>query len=129
LYVDDFFKSVSTEEEAISVVQEITDLCSKGGFKLAKWICNSRKVLQSIPLEEQAKELKDLDLAKDDLPSGRALGIKWCTSSDQFGFRVSSRDLAPTRRNLLSVVCSIFDPLGFVSPFSMRAKMFLQKSM
>ncbi|PIK54008.1 hypothetical protein BSL78_09093 [Apostichopus japonicus] len=31
-----------------------------------------------------------------------------------------------TRRGLLSVVCSLFDPLGFVAPFVLPAKMLLQ---
>ena len=35
-------------------------------------------------------------------------------------------DKPVTRRSLLSVLYSIFDPLGFIAPFSMKAKLLLQ---
>jgi hypothetical protein len=125
-YVDDFLKSVSSKEQALSLVHEVTELCSKGGFKLTKWISNNRDVIQAVPVDERAKELKTLDLTKDDLPAGRALGVKWCIESDCFGFKVICQNVPPSRRRLLSIVSSIFDPLGLVSPFTMRAKIFLQ---
>ena len=34
---------------------------------------------------------------------------------------------ATTRRGILSVVCSLFDPLGFVAPYVMKAKLLLQE--
>jgi len=71
-YVDDFLKSVSNKEQALSVLQEVTELCSKGGFKLTKWISNRRSVIQTVSVEERAKAIKVLDLMKDDLPAGRA---------------------------------------------------------
>ena len=32
----------------------------------------------------------------------------------------------PTKRNILSVVASLFDPLGFLSPFTLPAKLIFQ---
>lgn len=40
--VDDCLKSLTTEEKAIKMIQDLTALCSKGGFKLPKWLSNSR---------------------------------------------------------------------------------------
>jgi len=73
-----------------------------------------------------AKVLKALDLTKDDLLAGRALGVKWCIESDQFGFRVACQDLPPSRRSLLTVVSSNFDPLYLMLPLILRTKIFLQ---
>lgn len=60
-YVDDCLKSVGSEHGAISLVKELTSLLSKGGFRLTKWLSNSRKVIESIPESERAKSVKDLD--------------------------------------------------------------------
>ncbi|TWW61446.1 hypothetical protein D4764_04G0000930 [Takifugu flavidus] len=68
------------EEEAVALVKSLRDLCAEGGFSLTKWVSNSRRVLSSIPAELRATELKDLDLAQDDLPTERALGVQWCFS-------------------------------------------------
>lgn len=43
-YVDDCLKSVSTEQQAIALRRDLRDLCSQGGFKLTKWVSNSRAV-------------------------------------------------------------------------------------
>ncbi|XP_039867392.1 uncharacterized protein LOC120721259 [Simochromis diagramma] len=126
-YVDDCLKSVASEEEAEHMVNRLTDICAKGGFKLSKWISNSRTVLMSIPEERRAKEIKDLDLDTDQLPVERALGLQWCIATDKFQFRTSLQDRPTTRRGILSVVSSLYDPLGILSPFSMPAKLLLQE--
>ena len=48
-YVDDMLKSFSTAEEAITVIQQVKDLCSNGGFNLTKFISNNTTVLKLIP--------------------------------------------------------------------------------
>ena len=121
-YVDDFLLSVPTVADAVDVIQNVTELCSRGGFRLTKWISNSREVIQSIPEKEKAKELKDLDMTKDALPSGRSLSVTLSIETDEFSFKVVPHDLSPT----LALVCSTFDPLGFDTPFTMTARMFLQ---
>ena len=61
-------------------------MCATGGFKLTKWTSNSRAVLASVPVDERAKEVKDLDLDKDKLPLERVLGMRWDVESDMFFF-------------------------------------------
>ena len=83
-YVDDCLHSVKSESEAIALVKDLQEVCRSGGFQLTKWICNSRKVLKTIPQENRAKEVRSLDLNKDPLPSDRALGMRWQVESDTF---------------------------------------------
>ena len=45
-YVDDFVKSVRTVSEASSLAGEVTCLLSEAGFRLTKWMNNSREVLR-----------------------------------------------------------------------------------
>jgi hypothetical protein len=82
---------------------------TKGGFHLTKWISNSRELLTSIPKEERAKEVKDLDLDQDKLPIERALGIQWSAESDKFCFKIVIKERQPTRRGNLSIMSSIYD--------------------
>nr|XP_057933833.1 uncharacterized protein LOC131132323 [Doryrhamphus excisus] len=126
-YVDDCLKSMASEEEAVQMVKDLTALCQKGGFNLSKWISNSRKVLMSIAEDSRAKEIMDLDLDTDQLPVERALGLQWCIESDKFKFRTSAKEQPQTRRGILSVVSSLYDPLGFLAPFILPAKLLLQE--
>ena len=60
------------------------------------------------------------------MPTERALGVRWNLESDTFGFKVKLKDKPPTRRGMLSIVSSVYDPFGFVSPFVLPAKAVLQ---
>ena len=123
-YVDDCLKSVKSDEDAISQVRDFTEPLKKRGFRLTKWLSNSRTVVESVPESERAMSVKDLDF--DRIPIERALGVHWCVSSDTFRFKVNIKDRPATRRRILSVVSSIYDPLGFVAPFILPAKILLQ---
>ncbi|XP_038154235.1 uncharacterized protein LOC119791920 [Cyprinodon tularosa] len=125
-YVDDCLKSVATEEEAVFLVKNLRDLCAEGGFTLTKWVSNSRRVLSSIPEELRTTELRDLDLTQDALPTERALGVQWCTEDDVFTYSIKPQDKPKTRRGVLSVVNSTYDPLGFLAPLILPAKLLLR---
>jgi len=81
-YVDDGLKSVLMVPKAIKLIQNTRKLCAKGGLCLHKFTSNSREVLETIPEEERAKGLKNLDLNQNSLPMERALGVQWCVETD-----------------------------------------------
>ncbi|KAJ8378172.1 hypothetical protein AAFF_G00245580 [Aldrovandia affinis] len=68
-----------------------------------------------------------MDLDKEQPPIERALGIHWNIESDMFIFRVTIKSRPPTRRGILSIVSSIYDPFGFLCPFILKAKQILQE--
>ncbi len=117
-YVDGCLKSLSTEDEATHLVCQLCELLALGGFRLTKWLSNSRAVLKSVPKSECAKTVTTLDLDQDMLPSERALGVLWKVETDTFGFVTSLKDKPETRRGLLSVTSSIYDPLDLSVPLS-----------
>ena len=123
-YVDDVLKSVPRTQQAVRLTSDLTKLLKEGGFRLTKFASNSREVLQSIPLDLRANPLLDLDL--DQLPLERALGVYWDAQSDTFKFQAVQTGKPSTKRGVLSVVSSLFDPLGFLSPFVFSAKILLQ---
>lgn len=61
-----------------------------------------------------------------DLPTERALGLLWNIEADTFGYSISLKDKPLTRQGILSVVSSVYDPLGFAAPFILLAKEILQ---
>ncbi len=125
-YVDDLLKDVDTENHAIRLCKELKSLCASGGFKLTKWISNNRAVLASIPESERAMVIKNPDLETDNLPLERVLGVQWSVEEDAFMFKVTTKERPCSRRGILSMVCSIYDPLGFLAPLTFPAKRILQ---
>uniref|UniRef100_UPI003AB10089 uncharacterized protein n=1 Tax=Centroberyx gerrardi TaxID=166262 RepID=UPI003AB10089 len=126
-YVDDCLKSLPTEEEAMQLVVDLTDICSKGGFQLLKWTSNSWAVLSSIPEAKRSKTTRQLHLEQDNLPVEMALGLNRCAESDTFTFKPAVEKQPHTKRGILSIVSSIYDPLGFLSPFTLLPKLLLQE--
>ena len=123
-YVDDCLKSVPTVEEAVSLVKQLKGLVAQGGFNLTKWTSNSPTVLQEIPPEDQSKKVKErtLDAPLED----RALGVYWNVQDDQLGFQVQEMAKPLTKRGILSMLSSVYDPLGIASPFVLKARKIMQ---
>ena len=125
-YVDDLLQSVGSEDEGIHYASQLRSLLAERGFNLTKWISNSRQIIESVPKEFRAKTIQNLDLLKSELPVERALGIEWLTESDVFRIRVKQKEPVYTRRGLLSIISSVYDPLGIVCPFVIIAKKLFQ---
>lgn len=126
-YVDDGLISVESVNGAIKLVKETQALCAEGKLHLHKYISNSREVLESICVTERAAEVKNVDLNCDDLPVHRVLGVRWNVEGDVFSFKVSLDEKPATRHGVLSVVASVYDPLGFLAPFILQGKRVLQE--
>lgn len=119
-YVDDFFDSVSSIEEAKRTIKRMSETMAKYGFLLRKWKANNRAILS---------ELNDSE--KDATPSNvfKTLGVQWQPESDQFLFIPADLKTTKewTKRKILSEISKLFDPLGFLSPCIITAKIFMQQ--
>ncbi|XP_062706189.1 uncharacterized protein LOC134287695 [Aedes albopictus] len=131
-YVDDMLVSVATEEEAIKLAQQVKKIHAEGGFEIRNWISNSKRVAEA--LEEKPTEQKNLDLSPE-LATEKVLGMWWCTNSDTFTYKVGwnrygrallEGQTRPTKRQMLRVLMSVFDPLGLIAQFLMYLKVLLQ---
>ena len=125
-YVDDCLKSVATVEQAVHLAHQLMSLLNRGGFRLTKWVCNSSAVMSSIP-EEHRRKQSHVCLGDNNSSPERALGVTWDTESDELTFAVVKTGGPATRRGVMSAVCSLFDPLGLVSPFTLPAKRIMQE--
>ena len=83
-------------------------------------------MLRRIQIEERAKEI---DISDNILPSTKTLGIVWMAEEDTFTFLSTNvhDDFNYTKRNFLKKISILFDPLGFLTPLTIRSKLFIQK--
>ncbi|XP_030580177.1 uncharacterized protein LOC115776592 [Archocentrus centrarchus] len=121
-YMDDGLTSVSTPEKAIDLLARTMQMLAASNLRLHKVASNSGQVMEAFPVEDRAKDLKDLELGVDPLPLQRSLGLYWNLETDSFTFQVSQEEKPFTRRGVLSTVNSLYDPLGFVAPVVMQGK-------
>ncbi|XP_024876791.1 uncharacterized protein LOC112457787, partial [Temnothorax curvispinosus] len=104
---------------------QVCALLSRGRFELRKWASNSPQLLADIDVENHGLACSKTLQANEQL---KVLGISWKPALDVFQFDVSLPPSIPkTKRSILSLVAKIFDPLGWVTPVTVNAKIFLQQ--
>ena len=125
-YMDDSMDSVVNEDQGIELHKQLSQLLRQAGMHARKWLSNSPRVLRDIPLQDRKAKV---DLDADYLPSTKTLGVWWLSDQDVFTFRENapSSDVKYTKRNFLKQIATHFDPIGFLAPFTIRAKMLLQQ--
>ena len=115
-YIDDFAKAFSDERQAIETSKEVCSLLSFGGFKLTKWMSNSKTVVESFPEEDRAAPVKNLNIDFSDSTSEKILGVQWNLEDDVLSTLSKDLKFPRTRRGVLSSIAVIYDPLGMASP-------------
>lgn len=119
-YVDDCVSGVDTVEKAMQLYTELKESMLSGGFNLRKWSTNCLELKDHIPLS-------DREIAVDSIV--KTLGISWNTDTDNLIFEISfAPELTPkSKRELLSQVSSLYDPLGLLAPMIIKAKILIQE--
>ena len=125
-YVDDGLKSLPTVSQSVKLIKDCQQMCAQDKLRLHKFASNKKEVIEALPAEDRAKELKTLDFRYDSMPVQRSLGTYWCVESDTLGFRIELKDKPLTRRVILSTISSIYDPLAAVSPVILTGKQILR---
>ena len=123
-YVDDFLHSVPRESDAVVLASQLMNMLTKGGFNLTKFVTNSLEVYKSLE--------KDVTFAElfSEMEVTTILGIQWDLKNDNlYVCRGVSNPLPGniTQRKILSVVSSVSDLLGFLSPFTIRGRLILNE--
>ena len=128
-YMDDLIKSVETPEEAIRVFNQLQLLLSRLVFELKKLISNNDAVTKAIP-----EDLKSISNTKQvevepNTEGSSVLGLPWTGTDDSLQvWRGTNKEVeAPiTQRKFLSLVSSVFDPIGLFAPFSVHMRRLLK---
>ena len=61
------------------------------------------------------------------LPEDKVLGVKWNREKDTLGFTIKLVEKPSTRRGLLSILSSVYNPLGLRVPFMLKGKHIIQQ--
>lgn len=128
-YVDDLLTGANTIQECIVLRKEIDMLLSKGGFSLKKWSSNVENVLEGVPIENKSKQMLDFNTMVE--TSLKTLGLIWKPQGDNFMFKVNSVDFETSKKTktaFCSDISKIFDPLGWLAPVTIVAKMLFQST-
>ena len=123
-YVDDLLISLSSEEEARSLALDVTNMLAKAGFTLTKWLSNMEEVLANFPCNQCSELVQQLP---SEGVKKRVLGVEWDDKEDNLQVKVEIFPRPITRRGMLSTIHSVFDPLGFVAPVTIKAKLLMRR--
>ena len=124
LYADDSAVSVDSVEEGVRFVNVSKEIMEEGGFKLRKWETNDIK-LREMTHDEMGQD-DCLTYAKEEL------GLNWDTVTDDIVFEISrfgvnGLSLPATKRNILRISASYFDPIGLICPVVLQARLFFKE--
>lgn len=121
MYVDNWFSGADSEVEAVRKYTTAYNIMSEANMSLEKLVSNSLVI---------ASKCNDKVHCVQDDEVNSVLGLKWSKDSDVFSYCGLDLDfpleLACTKRTVLSLIAKIFDPCGFISPFTMYAKILFQ---
>lgn len=121
-FVDDLLWSCETTAQAYILQDELMTLLKSGGFDLRKWSSNTPELLNRM----QSDLITQINFKDDTLSSLKVLGLTWLPSCDSFSYNYSMTDVLSTKRSVLKLLASIYDPVGFISPCTFLAKCIMQ---
>ncbi|KAJ8933796.1 hypothetical protein NQ318_001526 [Aromia moschata] len=108
MHIDDLVTSISDLNTARYLDHQLVDLFESCGFNLVKWCVNSKELLDYIPKEKLVPEVVNFE-------------------TDCLKVLVNIQNCECTKRNILSTISRIFDPLGLVAPVTLYAKLLVKK--
>ncbi|KAJ0169568.1 hypothetical protein K1T71_014753 [Dendrolimus kikuchii] len=122
-YMDDLMSGCQTETEVEKIYSELNDLLEKGGFQLQKWTSNRMHLLDELNVGSG----KDLEIKMDQVT--KILGLTWNRNTDDFDYSVkmSPPAASETKRTVISEISRLYDPLGWIAPCIINAKVLIQK--
>ena len=120
LYVDNVISGCDTEESAIEYYTTSRAIMKEAKFNLRSWSSNSSILTAKASQDQVAADATDVNV----------LGMKWNTITDTLSLTqrtpLSNHNNLVTKREVLRESSAIFDPLGLISPVTIKARIFIQ---
>ena len=140
-YVDDLVSGAGDKDQVLQLYRDAKARLLEGGFKLRKWKTNDpelQKQINKLETTEDVSFCEEQSFAKETLGSeekkgtAKVLGVDWSCKSDNLEFSLDrilngGLETKMTKRNLLSAIARLFDPLGLLSPIVLTAKAIFQQ--
>ncbi|XP_074034599.1 uncharacterized protein [Leptinotarsa decemlineata] len=123
-YVDDLLTGSNDLEELQGRCKDISSILRSANFILRKWSANDVHILKNIPCIDIPNEI----LTVGDYESCKTLGIQLDNKRDNLTYKISPIHLTSsiTKRQILSIIAQIYDPLGLLAPVIIIAKIIIQ---
>ncbi|XP_055941638.1 uncharacterized protein LOC129971686 [Argiope bruennichi] len=128
LYVDDLAAGTSSVSETIKLSKEMIYILSQASMNLRRWATNS-------PILKEAWKQANVDCRETSEELGvplKILGLIWDNTNDKFTIDIHQiskmKDSNLSKRLILSICGMLFDPLGMITPFTVRMKLLLQNT-
>ncbi|GFY05725.1 DUF1758 domain-containing protein [Trichonephila clavipes] len=116
-------RALADEEKRNFLTQQIlSQLLQRGGFELHKWVSNSPELLKDLSTSSYVfdKEFQDAPV--------KTLGMLWDPKLDCLTYKVKiSNKVNFSKRDVLSEIARLYDPLGLIGPIVTKAKIFIQE--
>ena len=126
-YVDDLLSGADNLDNAKRIQDGIINTLQSGQFSIRKWISNAPELIERLPEELRGTDPFGVKLA--DSASVKTLGLTWNHVNDSFEMQASQPEgTLVTKRNLLSICAKLFDPIGWLTPATIRFKVWIQKA-
>ena len=103
-YMDNYLDLLPTTQKAINTCIEVIKTLSSGGFKLAKSISHSPKLLKELLLDSISQKHSIVDLDLQNTPMQRALGVLLDTKNDLLKVKTIQKNIPMIKCGLLSLV-------------------------
>lgn len=129
-YMDDLMTGCQTVEEGLKIYKEINEMMIRGGFELQKWVSSDGDLLERMGKVKGEQEGKlEIGSEKESEKVMKVLGLTWNNATDEFEYSVQLPPLSTpvTKRKVISDISRLFDPLGWIAPTIIMAKIFIQK--
>lgn len=124
-YVDDILSGADDVSTVLLLQTELIQLLNCGKFTLKKCSANIPQLLDHLP--DEYKESSSIEIADDS--AIKTLGLYWSPVTDTFGYNVDIKGTSSnsqTKRILLSAICQLFDPIGWLAPVIITGKILFQ---
>ncbi|GFQ78113.1 integrase catalytic domain-containing protein [Trichonephila clavata] len=119
-YLDDCLSGSSDAREFETLKSQLSQLLQRGGMNLHKWCTNVPRF--------NKQDIFPFDRNSEQINTVKTLGLLWNSFSDTFTYKVSVRKTPRfTKRDVLSQIARIYDPLGLLGPVISKAKIFMQQ--
>ncbi|XP_048002611.1 uncharacterized protein LOC125239152 [Leguminivora glycinivorella] len=121
-YVDNIVTGTNAVDEAVRLYDETRETFEELSMNLRDWTSNDEAFNQEIPETYRAKETNEI----------KVLGLLWDKRQDMLKLNLNKEVIMEgfsevTKREVLRVLASVYDPCGIVSPLLMPIKLFLQE--
>ncbi|GFS93767.1 integrase catalytic domain-containing protein [Trichonephila clavipes] len=125
-YVDDWITGQDTREEALFMSRHAKNIMKEAGMEMRKWISNDTVLMAQWAAEDFDTHPMDASIRLGTNKT-KVLGMAWqnlddCLTLDTKGLLEFVSINENTKRFMLQTIGKIFDPLGLLSPFTIRIK-------